>query len=115
LDANVVLGVLGMRHKGLDQEIPQHAVNGLDTLFLLCASGNPGSSLWPALVEAQETTLASPLDQLIGLCDELGSGSKQPRVLGLDSVENTFDISILGEVERSKLGRWVVGLWWGQR
>ena len=102
-----------MRHKRLDQKVPQDAVDGLYSLLLLCAWLNPRPRLGPRLVQGQETALASPLDQLIRLRDEFGAGNEQPRVLGLCGIEHPLHVCVLGEIERGELGGRVVGgrLW----
>ena len=43
-----------------------------DLLVLACTLYNPLLCLFPGLVEGKETGLASSLDELIRLCDELG-------------------------------------------
>lgn len=97
-----------MRDKRLDQELAEVALDVLDLLFLASAFCNPSTSFGPGLVEGEETALASTLDQLIWLSDELGVFGKQPGVCGLGLVEDSVDVGILREVEGSELGGRVV-------
>ena len=115
VDVDVVLCVLGVRHEGLDQELPQDAVDSLHALDLAGSRLDPLTGLLPCLVQRQQTALASPLDQLVGLCDELGAGGQQPRVGGLGLVEDALDVGTLGKVQRGELGGWVVCGGGGQR
>ena len=109
-DVDVVLGVLGVRHERLDQELSQDTIDSLDSLGLASTLLNPSSSLSPGLVQGQKTALASSLDELIGLCDKLGSRLEQPGVLDLGLVKDVLGGSICGEVEGAELGvRVVVG------
>jgi hypothetical protein len=108
VDVDVVLGVLGVGDEGLDQELPQNTVDCLDPLLLACSRLDPLAGLSPGLVQGQETALASPLDQLIWLRNELGARSQQPRVCGLGLVEHALDVGIGCEVQRRELGRRVV-------
>ena len=110
VDVDVVLGVLGVRHERLDQELSQDTIDSLDSLGLASTLLNPSSGLSPGLVQGQKAALASSLDELIGLCDELGARLVQPRVLDLGLVKDVLGGSTLGEVERAELGvRVVVG------
>jgi hypothetical protein len=76
VDVDVVLGLLGVGHERLNEESPQVTLDVLDLLQLVCALGNPLLGLGPGSVQLEQTGLASPLDELIGLCDELGTGRK---------------------------------------
>lgn len=114
-DVDVVFCLLRMRHKRLNQELSQDTLYRLDLLRLASTSLNPGAGFRPGLVEGEQTALASSLDQLIGLCDELSTRRQQPRVGGLCLVEDALDVCILGEVQRGQLGRRVVRLRTGQR
>lgn len=107
-DVDVVLGVLGVRNEGLDEELAQDTSDGLDLLLLTSTLGDPGASLGPGLVEGQETALATALDQLIGLGDELDTGLENPGVGDLGLVEDILDVGILGEVQRAQPGGRVV-------
>lgn len=104
-----------MRHKGLDQELSQDTVNSLDSLLLAGTLLNPSSGLGPGLVQGQKTALASSLDELVGLCDKLGTGLEQPGVLDLGLVEDVLGRGIRGEVEGAQLGMGVVSAGSGQR
>ena len=108
VDVDVIFSLLGVGNKGLNEELPQKALDGLDLLLLAGTRSNPLSGLWPCLVQAQEATLASSLDQLVGLCDEPGALSEQPRVCVLSLLQDTLDGSVFGEVDGSKLGGWVM-------
>ena len=108
VDVDVVFGVLGMRHEWLDQELPQDTINSLNTLGLASPLLDPGTGFGPGLVQGEQSTLSSPLDQLVGLCDKLEARLQQPRVCDLGLVENGRGLCVLGEVERCELGRWVV-------
>jgi hypothetical protein len=88
--------------------MPQDTVDRLDPLRLSCPRLNPLTGLGPGLVQGQQTALASPLDQLIWLCNELGTRSQQPRVCGLGLVEDALDVGIGSKVQRCELGRGVV-------
>lgn len=81
----------------------------LNLLGLSCALLDPLAGLGPGLVEGQQAALASPLDQLVGLCDELGAILEQPRVGDLGLVQNVLDSLVLREVQRGEPGRRVVG------
>ena len=72
VDVDIILSVLGVGNERLDEELPQNTRDMLDLLNLPGALGNPGLGFRPALVQGQETALASPLDQLVRLRDELG-------------------------------------------
>jgi hypothetical protein len=108
VDVNVVFGVLGVRNKWLDQELAEEALDVLDLLLLASAFCDPSTSIGPALVEGEQTALASTLDQLIWLSDKFGVFGEQPRVCGLGLVEDSIDVGILREVEGSEFGRRVV-------
>lgn len=97
-----------MRDERLDKELPENADDALDLLILASTLGNPGLGLRPRLVEGQETTLTSTLDELIGLRDEFGAGLEQPRVGDLSLVQDISDIGILSKVQRCQSRRRVV-------
>lgn len=97
-----------MRNKWLNQELAEEALDVLNLLLLASAFCNPSTSFGPGLVEGEETALASTLDQLIWFCDEFGVFGEQPRVCGLGLVEDSIDVGVLREVERSELGGRVV-------
>lgn len=97
-----------MRHEGLDQELPQDTVDGLHALGLAGPRLDPLTGLLPCLVQGQKTALASPLDQLVGLCDELGARGQQPWVGSLGLVKDALDIDALSKVQRGELGGRVV-------
>jgi len=99
-----------VRHERLNQELSQDTIDSLDSLGLASTLLNPSSGLSPGLVQGQKAALASSLDELIGLCDELGARLVQPRVLDLSLVKDVLGGSTLSEVERAELGvRVVVG------
>ena len=108
VDVNVVLRPLRMRHKRLDQKLPQHARDRLHLLRLARLLRHPGAGLGPGLVEGEQAALAAALDQLVGLGHELGPGGQQPGVGGLGLVEHGLRRLVLGEVERGELGGRVV-------
>lgn len=97
-----------VRHERLDEEIPQSALNVLDLLDLVCACCNPLLRLCPSSIELKKSGLASSLDQLIWLCDELGALLEEEWVFGLSSVQNTVDIVAIGKSYCGKFGWWVV-------
>ena len=99
-----------MRDERLNEELPQHTARVLDLLLLASTLGDPGLGLGPGLVEGQEAALASPLDELVGLRDELGAGLEEPGVGDLGLVQDVFDAGIFGEVQRGQSrGRVVLG------
>lgn len=61
-----------MRAEGLNDEGVESTGGLLNGHGLAGPLLDPSASLFPALVEAQETSLSSSLDKLIGLADELG-------------------------------------------
>ena len=73
-----------------------------DLLGLACTLHDPLLGLVPGLVECKETSLASSLDELIGLCDELGVEDPS-RELGV------WGDGIGGRIpgDLRDLGRWV--------
>lgn len=87
----------------------------LDLLDLAGALSDPGLGLRPSLVQGQETALASPLDQLVGLRDEADTVLEQPGVCDLRLVQDILDALVLREAERSQPRGWVVLRWLGQR
>lgn len=87
-----------MRHKWLDQELSQDTINGLDAYRLAGTLLDPLSGFRPCFVQSKETALASTLDQLIRLCDKLGTGLQQPWVVDLGLVEDVFDVVIVAKV-----------------
>ena len=80
----------------------------LDLLLLACLGLDPCLGLGPGLVQSEETALASPLDELIWLCNKLGSGNEQPRVGDLGLVKDISDCLVCGKVQRGELGSSVV-------
>lgn len=108
VDVDVVLGILRVRDERLNEELSQNTLCGLNLLLLTSTLSNPGLGLGPGLVEGQQTALSSTLDELIGLCDELGTALEQPRVGDLGLVQDVLDIGVLGEVKRGQSGRSIV-------
>jgi len=104
-----------VRHERLDQELPEDAFCVLNLLDLAGALSNPGPRLSPGLVKAKQAALATTLDQLIGLCDELGALVEEPRVGDLGLVEDIVHVGVLGEVQGGESGRRVVLLARGKR
>jgi len=102
VDVDVVFGVLWVRHKRLNEELSQNASSVLDLLLLSSSLSDPGLGFSPGLVQGQETTLASTLDELIGLCDEFGARLQKPRVGHLSLVQDILNVGILGESQRSQ-------------
>jgi hypothetical protein len=115
VDVDIVLSFLRVRNKGLDKELSQDTSGVLNLLLLTGSLSNPGLGFSPRLVQSQETALASALDELIGLRDELGIRLEEPRVGDLGLVQNILDVGILGKVQRSQSGRRVVLSWRGKR
>lgn len=115
VDVDIVLGVLGVRNERLDKEVSQDTSSVLNLLFLASSLCNPGLGFGPRLVQRQKTTLASALDELIGLCDELGAVLEEPRVGDLGLVQDILNVGILGEVQRSQSRRRVVLGWSWER
>ena len=69
VDTDIVLGVGGMRTERLDDECVEGTGSTLDFLWLTSPSLDPRSSLFPFLVQTQESGLSSSLDELIGFTD----------------------------------------------
>lgn len=88
VDVDVILRVSRVRNERLDQELAKNTVYYLDALILSSLARNPLLRFGPGLVEGQETALATTLDQLIWLRNELGARRQEPRVGGLCLVEN---------------------------
>jgi hypothetical protein len=86
-------------HEGLNKELTQNTGDGLNEDLLGGAGLNPLTSLSPGLVQGEETALATALDQLVGLSNELGAGDQQPWVGNLGLVEDILDALVFGEVE----------------
>lgn len=108
VDVNVILRVGGVRHKWFDKELPEHTRNVLDLLFLSGSCCDPFSGFWPGLVQGQETSLASSLDQLIWLGNQFHAWCLEPGKCALDLVEDGIDVLIFWEVDRGELGWRVV-------
>ena len=115
VDVDVVLSLLGVGHERLDEESPQVALNVLNLLELVCALCNPRLGLGPGSVQLEQTRLASPLDELIGLCDELGTGSEKEGECGLGGVKDALDVVTILEGDGSELRGRVVGCLCGKR
>ena len=98
-----------MRHKGLDEKLAEDTLDMLNLLGLASALSDPGLCFRPGLVQSKEAALASALDELIGLCDKLGTGLEEPRVGGLGLVKDAIDVDALGEVQRGE-ARWRIVL-----
>lgn len=99
VDVDVVLGVLRVGNERLDEELSQNTADVLNLLRLAGALSDPGLGLGPGLVEGEQTALASSLDELIGLRDELGAGLEKPGVGDLGLVQDGLDAGVLGEVQ----------------
>ena len=105
VDTDIVLGVGGMRTERLDDERVEGTGSTLDFLWLTSPSLDPRSSLFPFLVQTQESSLSSSLDELIGLTDELGAeypfwetGSRSDRRdKGFGAVVATCQLRLRGE------------------
>lgn len=111
VDVDVVLGVLGMRHERLNEEVPQHTLDSLHLLNLAGALLNPRSRLGPGSIQLEQTGLSSPLDEHVWLCDELGIFLEEEREGGLGLVEDTLDILAFREVDGRESGGGVVRFW----
>ena len=108
VDVDVILRLLRMRHEGLHEEIPQHALDVLHLLCLVRPRLNPLLRFWPCGIELEETGLASPLDELVGLCYELGAWLQEEWVFGFGGIEHAFDVVAVLEVDCGEFGGWVV-------
>jgi hypothetical protein len=102
-------------HERLNEESPQVTLDVLDLLELVCALCNPRLGLGPGSVQLEQTRLASPLDELIGLCDELGTGSEKEGECGLGSVKDALDVVTILESDGGELCGRVVGCLCGKR
>jgi hypothetical protein len=71
VDADVVLGVGRVRGEGLNDEGVKGTGGLLDSDGLSSSLLDPSASGLPLLVEREQTSLSSSLDQLVGLSDEL--------------------------------------------
>lgn len=110
MNVDVVLSFLRVGNERLNQELTENASDGLNLDVLSGASLNPFPSLSPGLVQSEETALATSLDQLVGLSNELSTGGQQPRVGHLGLVEDILDGTVFREVERGETsGRVVSG------
>ena len=89
VDVDVVFGIGGVGNERFDEELSQCAENGLDLDFLASSSFDPRSCLWPGLVQGQQTTLASSLDQLIWFGDQFHARSQEPWVGSFGLVEDS--------------------------
>ena len=108
VNVDIILRLLRMRHKRLHQKIPQHTLHMLHLLHLVRSCLNPFSRFRPSGIELQQAGLASPLDQLIWLCDEFGSLLEEEWVCGFCGVEDTRDVIAVFEVDCGEFGGWVV-------
>jgi hypothetical protein len=72
VDADIVLGVLGVGEEGLDDEGLESTSGGLDLDGLAGALGDPVAGGLPVLANGEEAGLAAALNELVGLADELG-------------------------------------------
>ena len=115
VDVDVVLSLLGVGHERLNEESPQVTLNVLDLLELVCALCDPGLGLGPGSVQLEQTRLASPLDQLVGLCDELGTGSEEEGECGLSGVKDALDVVAILEGDGGELCGRVVCCLCGER
>lgn len=104
-----------MGNERLHEESPQVTFNVLDLLDLVCALSDPLLGLRPGSVQLEQTGLASPLDKLVGLCDEFGTGSEKEGESGLSSVKNALNVVAIGELDGGELCGRVVGGLCGQR
>lgn len=108
VDVDVVLGILGVRHKGLDEKVTEDTSGVLNLLLLGGTLGDPGLGVGPGLVEGEEAALATALDELVGLCDKLGAVLEEPRVGDLGLVKDVGDVGVLGEAQGGEPGGGVV-------
>ena len=69
VDTDVVLGVGGVRTERLNDECVESTSGRFNSLGFTSTSFNPRSSLFPFLVQTQESGLSSSLDELIGFTD----------------------------------------------
>lgn len=115
VDVDVVLSLLWVRNKWLHEEIPQRTLDVLNLLHLVCTSCNPLLGLWPGSIELEKTRLASSLDQLIGLRNELCTRCEEEWVFGLCGVQDSLYIVSVCECDGCELCGWVVGGPWCER
>ncbi len=108
MDVDVVLGILRVRDKGLDEELSQNTSGVLNLLLLGSTLANPGLGISPGLVESEKTALPSALDELIWLRDELGAVLEEPGVGDLGLVQDILNVDIIGEAQDGQSGRRVV-------
>ena len=97
-----------MRHKRLDEKIPEHPLHMLHLLRLIRPRLHPLLRLRPRGIELEQTRLASPLDELVGLRDELGPRLQEEGVFGFGGVEHAADVVAVGEGDGGEFGRRVV-------
>jgi hypothetical protein len=102
-------------HERLNEESPQVSLNVLNLLELVGALSNPLLGLGPGSVQLEQTRLASPLDKLVGLCDELGTRSEKEGESGLGGVKDTLDVVAIGKGDGGELCGRVVGCLGGER
>ena len=114
LDADVVLCILRVGDKGLDEEVSQVAVDCLDALQLVGALCYPLLGFGPGLVEGEQAALAAAFDELVGFGDEAGAAVQQPGIGGLGLVEDAANVGVVIEVQGGEAGGRVVGCLGGQ-
>lgn len=98
IDVDVIFRVGRMRDERLDQKLSQDTLYGFHLLSLPSAGFYPGSSFLPSLVQGQQAAFATTLDQLVGLCNELGPSGQQPWVGGLGLIEDRRNGVVFGEI-----------------
>jgi hypothetical protein len=96
-------------HERLNEESPQVTLNVLNLLELVGALSNPLLGLGPGSVQLEQAGLASSLDKLVGLCDELGTGSEKEGECSLGGVKDTLDVVAIGKGDGGELCGRVVG------
>ena len=101
VDVDIVLSALRVGNKRLDKELSQNTSGVLNLLLLSSSLSDPSLGLGPSLVQGQQAALASALDELIRLRNELGAGLEEPRIGDFGLVQNILNAGILGEMQRS--------------
>lgn len=106
-----------MGNHRLNQEVTKDTNDVLNLNVLASAGLNPLTGLGPSLVQSKQTALTTTLDQLIGLSNELSTGSEEPWVGNLSLVKDILNGLVFREVERGETRRRVVcsGRWQRRR
>lgn len=98
-NAEVVFLFLLVRDKGFDDEMVEHALDQFDLDFSLHPFQDPCLHFFPSLVHSQKARLATTLDELVGLDDELVR--QEPRV-GLGNGLEAFALGVIQDLRRDE-------------